>query len=66
MAPSPGGITFIQTLDIIHGLFRKGRVLGLDFVEMTPARDLNEITSIVAGRIIVNFIGSAVRAGYFD
>jgi agmatinase len=65
-APSPGGITFPQTLDIVQGLFRKGRVLGLDFVELTPARDINEISSIVAGRIIANFIGSAVRAGYFD
>ena len=65
-APSPGGITFPQTLDIVQGLFRKGRVLGLDFVELTPTRDVNEISSIAAGRIIVNFIGSAVRAGYFD
>jgi agmatinase len=65
-APSPGGITFPQALDLIQGLFRKGRVLGLDFVELTPSRDINEISSIAAGRIIVNFIGSAVRAGYFD
>jgi agmatinase len=65
-APSPGGITFIQTIDLVQGLFRKGRVLGLDFVELTPARDVNEISSIAAGRIIVNFIGSAVRAGYFE
>ena len=65
-APSPGGITFVQTLDLVQGLFRKGKVLGLDFVELTPARDINEISSIVAGRIIANFIGSAVRAGYFD
>ena len=65
-APSPGGITFPQTLDLVQGLFRKGRVLGLDFVELTPSRDVNEISAIAAGRIIVNFIGSAVRAGYFD
>jgi agmatinase len=48
------------------GLFRKGRVLGLDFVEMTPAFDVNEISSITAGHIIPNFIGAAMRAGYFD
>jgi agmatinase len=33
---------------------------------MTPAFDVNEISSITAGRIILNFIGAAVRAGYFD
>jgi agmatinase len=65
-APQPGGITYPQTIDIIQGLFRKGRVLGLDFVELTPAFDVNEISSITAGHIILNFIGAAVRAGYFD
>jgi agmatinase len=65
-APQPGGITYQQTIDIIQGLFRKGRVLGLDFVELTPAFDVNEISSITAGHIILNFISAAVRAGYFD
>jgi agmatinase len=65
-APQPGGITYPQTIDIIQGLFRKGRVLGLDFVELTPAFDVNEISSITAGHIILNFICAAVRAGYFD
>jgi agmatinase len=46
-------------------LVRKGRVIGMDIVEITPARDLNEITSIVAGRFIRNLIGTAVRANYF-
>ncbi len=65
-APQPGGITYPQTIDIIQGLCRKGRVLGLDFVELTPAFDVNEISSITAGHIILNFIGAAVRAGYFN
>jgi agmatinase len=64
--PQPGGLTYQDTIDIIQGLFRKGRVLGLDFVELTPAFDVNEISSITAGHIILNFIGAAVRAGYFD
>ena len=38
----------------------------MDIVEITPARDVNNITSIVAGRLAVNLIGAAVRAGYFD
>ena len=51
---------------LIHGLVKKGRVVGMDVVEITPARDVNEITSIVAGRFILNLIGTAVRAGYFE
>ena len=64
--PAPGGLTFHQTRRLIHGLVGKGRVLGLDIVEITPMRDVNQITAITAGRIIVNLIGAAVRANYFD
>ena len=64
--PAPGGLLFHQVRKLIHGLVRKGRVLGMDIVEITPSADVNNITSIVAGRLIVNLIGAAVRADYFD
>jgi agmatinase len=64
-APAPGGVTFVQARQLIHGLVRKGRVVGMDVVEITPKHDVNQITCITAGRLIVNLIGRAVRAGYF-
>jgi agmatinase len=64
--PAPGGLTFHQTRKLIHGLVEKGRVVGMDIVEITPASDVNDITSITAGRLIANLIGAAVRADYFD
>ncbi len=65
-APCPGGVTFEQARKLIHGLVRKGRVLGMDVVEITPRDDVNQITCITAGRLIVNMIGMAVRAGHFN
>jgi agmatinase len=41
------------------------RVVGMDVVEITPSTDVNQITCITAGRLIVNLIGATVRAGYF-
>lgn len=64
-APCAGGMTFLQARKLIHALVSKGRVLGMDVVEITPSTDLNQITSITAGRLIVNLIGAAVRANYF-
>jgi agmatinase len=64
-APMPGGVTFLQARKLIRGLVRKGRVVGMDLVEITPRHDINNITCITAGRLIVNLIGTAVRAGYF-
>jgi agmatinase len=63
-APAPGGVTYVQARKLIHGLVRKGRVVGMDVVEITPKHDVNQITCITAGRLIVNLIGQAVRAGH--
>ncbi len=65
-APVPGGVSYQQMRTLIHGLVAKGPVLGMDIVEITPKRDLNGITSLTAGRLIVNLIGAALRAGQFD
>ena len=64
-APAPGGVTYQQMRTLIHGLCAKGSVLGMDIVEITPKRDVNGITSLTAGRLIVNLIGAATRAGQF-
>jgi agmatinase len=34
--PAPGGVTFREGRDLIHGLVAKGRVVGMDIVEITP------------------------------
>ena len=64
--PAPGGVNYNQMRTLIQGLVKKGRMVGMDIVEITPSRDINGITAITAGRFICNLIGSAVRAGYFE
>ncbi len=64
--PAPGGLLFPQVRELIHGLVNRGKLVGMDINEITPSRDVNSITSHTAGRLMLNLIGSAVRAGYFD
>jgi len=64
-APSPGGVTFVQARTLLRGLVRKGRVVGMDIVEITPSTDINRTTCVTAGRLVVNLLGAAARAGYF-
>lgn len=64
--PAPGGVTFVQARKLIHGLVRKGRVVGMDIVEIQPEKDLNQISCITAGRLILNLIGASIRAGHYD
>ena len=59
--PAPGGVTFHQARKLIHGLVKKGRVVGMDIVEITPAIDVNRISSITAARLFVNLIGATDR-----
>jgi agmatinase len=65
-APTPGGLTWIQIHKLIHGLVKKGRVLGMDLVEISPAYENGSKTLVHAERLICNFIGATVRAGYYD
>ncbi|CAM3087681.1 agmatinase [Vibrio rarus] len=66
LAQTPGGLNWLQLHKLIHGLVNKGRVVGMDLVEITPAYDVGNITMIHAERLLCNFIGATVRAGYFD
>jgi len=50
---------------MLKGLAGKGKLVGMDFVELTPMRDVNEISSLTCAHIILNFIAAAVRSSYF-
>ena len=65
-APTPGGLNWVQIRELIHGIVKKGKVIGLDLVEISPSFEKGNTTLIHAERLICNFIGSAVRAGYYD
>ena len=64
--PALGGVTYVQARKLIHGLVAKGRVVGMDIVEITPRKDVNQISAIAACRLFVNMIGATIKAGYFD
>ena len=61
LAQTPGGLNWMQLHGLVHGLWNKGRVLGMDVVEIAPSRDVGNTTLIHAERLICNFIGAAAR-----
>lgn len=64
MAQTPGGLDWLQIRKLIHGLVKKGRVVGMDLVEIAPRNDVGDTTMIHAERLICNFIGASIRAGH--
>ena len=55
-----------QLLNLMRGLSGKGSLMGLDFVEVVPERDLANLTSLFAARQILNFMGVAAHGGQFS
>ncbi len=66
ISQTPGGLNWVQLHKFIHGLVNKGRVVGMDLVEIAPSGDVGGTTMYHAERLLCNFIGATVRAGYYD
>jgi agmatinase len=55
----PGGLATRQALQVIQAL--KGRIVGLDVVELNAARDVSGITAAAAFKVIKEVAGRIVR-----
>lgn len=61
VAPAFGGLTYFQAVDLLREIARRGRVVGMDVVEVAPARDVNAITSRLAAQLVLDMIGALSR-----
>ena len=61
MAPTPGGLSYMQTIDLIAAVVDKTNVVAFDMIEFVPERDLNGTAAITAARIVANVIGCLAR-----
>ncbi|KQS65384.1 agmatinase [Rhizobium sp. Leaf371] len=60
-APSPGGLTYTQVIDIIAGIGARGSIVGFDLVELFPPADIAGLSALTASRIVANAIGTIIR-----
>jgi agmatinase len=51
----PGGLSTRDVIGLIHAI--EGRIVGADVVELNPARDVNGMTAMVAGRFVKELAG---------
>ncbi len=65
-APAPGGLTYWQVFELLCGVAQRGRVVGIDLVELAPARDPSAVTLAHAVRLLLVAIGAMAHAGQFD
>jgi agmatinase len=55
--PSHGGFLYYEVLELLAGLVKRGRVVGIDLVEVAPDYDHSGTTTILAAQVLLNFIG---------
>lgn len=61
MAPTPGGLSYMQAIDLIAAVVTNSRLVAFDLVEFVPERDLNGTAAITAARILANVLGCLAR-----
>ncbi len=60
--PSHGGFLYYEILELLAGLARRGLIVGVDLVEVSPGYDISGITSILAAQLLLNLIGRVLHA----
>lgn len=60
-ARTPGGLSYMQVINLIEAVGKRGQIGGFDLVELHTPSDLDGISATTAARIVVNVIGRMVR-----
>jgi agmatinase len=61
--PAFGGITYYQAFDLLRGVAAKGNIVGFDAVEVVPAVDVRDLTTMTVARLILNLMGAMAHTG---
>lgn len=55
--PTPGGPDYGDVLELLQGVARRGRIAGVNLVELVPARDPTGLGALTAARLVCSAIG---------
>ncbi len=60
--PSHGGFLYYEVLELLQLAARNHEIVGIDLVEVAPAYDPTDSTSILAAQVLLNLIGFVFHA----
>lgn len=63
IAPTAGGLTYWQLIELIAAVGARARIVGFDLVELMPERDIDGRGALAAAQILATVIGLLARAG---
>jgi agmatinase len=59
---SPGGLSYAEAGDLLAGVAARCRVVGAAFTELVPARDANQVSTLVVVRLMMRLLAAIDRA----
>jgi agmatinase len=57
--PEPGGLTYYEAKALLRAVARRGRLIGMDVVEVDPLYDPAQLTAVHAVRLALDTLGAA-------
>ncbi|MEI4263065.1 agmatinase [Roseovarius sp. D0-M9] len=60
--PSHGGFLYYEVLELLQKVAERHEVVGIDLVEVAPAYDVGDVTSVLAAQVLLNFLGFIMHA----
>ncbi|MFD1037281.1 agmatinase [Virgibacillus byunsanensis] len=60
-SPSPGGFYYNEVNELLEAVAKKGDVIGFDLVEVNPLYDPTGVTSQIAARLMIDFMGFILK-----
>jgi agmatinase len=61
IAPQPGGLAYLDVLELMFGVAAKARIVGFDLVELVPTLDPRGLGTLAAARLVCSAIGCVAR-----
>ena len=58
--PEPGGLTYYEAKALLRAVARRGRLIGMDVVEVDPLYDPAQLTALHAVRLALDTLGAAL------
>lgn len=59
--PSAGGLTYYDVVDILAGVAKMGKVVGMDVVELAPNYDHSDASSLQIAQVIYEILGNILH-----
>jgi agmatinase len=60
-APEAGGLNFFDMRSLLRAIARRGRIVGMDLVEVAPPLDRSGLTTKCAGMLLIDFLAAIVN-----